>query len=135
MANKFDGDVRPLSNDPRYMGVVFQGSIDDAIAQAKAAPDHGLPEQDRDPTVSRDRWNLLEHLNLTKNWRFKIVTQRVEEMDIMRDNLDFEVEAVRDAQPRYEDRNFIVPANSDRVISKYSLEYAIARGWVVPVQS
>ena len=45
MANKFDGDVRPLSNDRRYMGVVFTGLIDDAIQQAKNAPDHGLADQ------------------------------------------------------------------------------------------
>lgn len=93
MANKFDGDVRPLSNDPRYMGAPFSGSIKSAIKQAKAAPDHGMPEQPGKPAhISRSRWNLLEHLNLTA---------------------------------RYEDRNYVVPAGSDRVISKYSLDYAM----------
>lgn len=64
MASKFDGDVRPLSNDQRYMGVVFSGPIDEAIAQAKAAPDHGLSEQYVPVGMSRNRAVLLEHLNL-----------------------------------------------------------------------
>jgi hypothetical protein len=63
MANKFDGDVRPLSNNPAYMGVVFSGPIDDAIAQAKAAPDHGLADQYVPTGMSRNRAVLLEHLN------------------------------------------------------------------------
>ena len=66
MANKFDGDIRPLSNDQRYMGVVFTGSMKNAIKQAKAAPDHGLAP--RNPAaahgISRNRAALLEHLNL-----------------------------------------------------------------------
>jgi hypothetical protein len=64
MANKFDGDVRPLSNDRRYMGVVFSGTMDEAIAQAKASPEHGLSEQYVPAGISRDRAALLEHLNL-----------------------------------------------------------------------
>jgi hypothetical protein len=66
MANKFDGDVRPLSNDQRYMGVVFSGSMKSAIRQAKAAPDHGLSEQFVPDGISRNRAALLEHLNLLK---------------------------------------------------------------------
>jgi hypothetical protein len=66
MASKFDGDVRPLSNDQRYMGVVFSGSMKNAIRQAKAAPDHGLSEQHVPKGMSRDRAALLEHLNLLK---------------------------------------------------------------------
>src|SRR5271166_1789300 len=64
MASKFDGDVRPLSNDQRYMGVVFTGSMKNAIKQAKAAPDHGLAEQYVPAGMSRNRAALLEHLNL-----------------------------------------------------------------------
>ena len=64
MANKFDGDVRPLSNDARYMGVIFSGPMDEAIRQAKDAPDHGLSEQFVPAGMSRDRAVLLEHLNL-----------------------------------------------------------------------
>lgn len=64
MANKFDGDVRPLSNDPRYMGVVFEGLMADAIQQAHDAPDHGLSEQRVPKGVSRNRAALLEHLNI-----------------------------------------------------------------------
>lgn len=69
MANKFDGDVRPLSNDPLYMGVVFSGSLKNALKVAKAAPDYGTPNQDGKPaSISRDRWNLLEHLNLSRRY-------------------------------------------------------------------
>lgn len=70
MANKFDGDVRPLSNDPRYMGVAFSGKMANAIKQAKAAPDHGLPDLSSPAFrswragLSRDRIALLQHLNL-----------------------------------------------------------------------
>lgn len=71
MANKFDGDVRPLSNDPRYMGVVFSGSMKNAIKQAKAAPDHGRPKISLAATgyafthkIKRNRLALLQHLNL-----------------------------------------------------------------------
>ena len=64
MANKFDGDVRPLSNDQRYMGVVFTGKMANAIRQAKAAPDHGLAPQFVPAGMTRNRAALLEHLNL-----------------------------------------------------------------------
>lgn len=64
MANKFDGDIRPLSNNSAYMGVVFSGLMDDAIAQAQAAPDHGLAEQYVPFGISRNRAVLLQHLNL-----------------------------------------------------------------------
>lgn len=64
MASKFDGDVRPLSNDPRYMGVVFTGKMASAIRQAKAAPDHGLAPQFVPAGMTRNRAALLEHLNL-----------------------------------------------------------------------
>jgi hypothetical protein len=64
MASKFDGDVRPLSHDQRYMGVVFTGSMKNAIRQAKAAPDHGLAEQYVPEGMTRNRAVLLEHLNL-----------------------------------------------------------------------
>lgn len=62
--SKFHGDVRPLSNDPRYMGVVFSGSMKSAIRQAKAAPDHGLSAQYVPAGMTRNRAALLEHLNL-----------------------------------------------------------------------
>lgn len=69
MANKFDGDVRPLSNDPLYMGVVFSGSMKNAIKQAKDQADYGRPIQPGRPaSISRDRWNLLEHLNLSRHY-------------------------------------------------------------------
>lgn len=61
---KFHGDVRPLSNDQRYMGVVFTGKMASAIRQAKAAPDHGLAEQFVPAGMTRNRAALLQHLNL-----------------------------------------------------------------------
>jgi hypothetical protein len=63
---KFLGDVRPLSADPRYMGVVFSGTLDDALAQAKAKAerDHGNGPLPRPRGMSRDRALLLMHLNL-----------------------------------------------------------------------
>lgn len=64
MASKFDGDVRPLSNNQAYMGVVFEGLMEDAIAQARAAPDHGLADQFVPAGMRRDRAVLLQHLNL-----------------------------------------------------------------------
>jgi hypothetical protein len=64
MANKFDGGVRPLSNDLRYMGVVFTGSMKSAIKQAKDSPDHGLADQFVPAGMTRDRAVLLQHLNL-----------------------------------------------------------------------
>lgn len=65
MANKFDGDIRPLSNDPEYMGVVFTGSIEDALSQARGARESGMPFVDNERHgISRDRANLLDHLNL-----------------------------------------------------------------------
>lgn len=61
---KFQGDIRPLSYDPRYQGVVFSGSMKNAIKQAKAAPDYGLPDQHVPNGMTRNRAVLLQHLNL-----------------------------------------------------------------------
>jgi len=59
-------DVRASSTDARYAGVVFSGSIANAIKQAKNAPDYGLPDADlRAPAgMSRDRAALLSFLRL-----------------------------------------------------------------------
>lgn len=59
-------DVRASSTDARYAGVVFEGTLDDAIAQAKASPDYGVPEADlRAPAgMGRDRAALLGFLRL-----------------------------------------------------------------------
>jgi hypothetical protein len=67
---KFHGDVRPLSHNPVYMGVVFSGPIDEAIQQAKDAPNHGISvlswhaADARERGMSRNRIALLQHLNL-----------------------------------------------------------------------
>lgn len=66
-------DVRPTSADSRYSGVVFSGPMKQAIAQAKAAPDHALPHQTlkfcpgyprTTFSMGRDRYNLLNFLGL-----------------------------------------------------------------------
>jgi len=62
--SKYVNDVRALSSNEKYMGVVFTGSMKNAIKQAKAAPDHGLSEQYVPAGMSRNRAVLLEHLNL-----------------------------------------------------------------------
>lgn len=123
MANKFDGDVRPLSNDPRYMGVVFQGSIEDALQQAHDAPDHGVAEQVIHPqSISRSRWNLLEHLNLGGNYSPAAVVarQRALMIEMAQDRLDFEDGELLDklAAPM---------ARPWDAFSRFSLEYAAAR--------
>jgi hypothetical protein len=71
MSKLFHGDVRPLSHDDHYMGVVFEGDMDDAIQQAKQSPDHGTYPLDGEAAkefwhngMSRDRIALLQHLNL-----------------------------------------------------------------------
>lgn len=77
MASKFDGDVRPLSNDPLYMGVVFSGSMKNALKQAQAAPEYGMPAQiGRPGHISRERWNLLEHLNLSLHFAQRMPPKR-----------------------------------------------------------
>lgn len=78
MSNKFDGDVRPLSNDPRYMGAPFSGPLDDALLEASMAPEFGLPEQPGRPAhISRDRWNLLEHLGLSRFYTAQLIAARL----------------------------------------------------------
>ena len=64
--SKYVNDVRSSSSDSRHMGVVFQGTMDEAIAQAKAAKDFPLPKLPfgAPKGVSRDRVALLGFLNL-----------------------------------------------------------------------
>jgi hypothetical protein len=68
MSQTFHGDVRPLSHDARYMGTVFGGvdTIDEAIAQAAAAPELGLAPQAGADRYGRGRAALLQHLNLLR---------------------------------------------------------------------
>ena len=62
-------DIRPLSQAARYAGVVFGGvdTIDEAIEQAKNAPDHGLAPQFVPRGTSRNRAAVLQHLNLLRD--------------------------------------------------------------------
>ena len=59
-------DVRASSSDARYAGLSFSGLMDEAIMQAKEAPDYGLPDADlRAPrSIGRDRAALLGFLRL-----------------------------------------------------------------------
>jgi hypothetical protein len=123
--SKFDGDVRPLSNNPAYMGVVFEGTIDEAIAQAKAAPDHGVAEQYVPEGMSRDRAALLQHLNLLEHFDASSVAMRrvallVEESDdrVRAMALEAKLDAPVDSTE---------PAAGT---SRYSVEYAQQRGWI-----
>lgn len=152
MANKFDGDVRPLSNDPLYMGVVFSGSLKRALTVAHAAPDYGMVHQPGRPArISRDRWNLLEHLNLSRHY-----TQAQVEisdfavlLDMANDQARYEMRAWQDAkeaellalQSEWEQGDKSMTwtefKNADRKPPKrapapskpsvFSLEYAVAR--------
>jgi hypothetical protein len=60
------GDVRPTSADQRYMGKPFQGTIAQAIKQAKAAPEHPLPNVTEAAAagVSLGRYELLSFLGV-----------------------------------------------------------------------
>lgn len=62
--SKFLGDVRTLSADPLYMGVVFSGTLANVLRQARKAPDYGLPLANTPAGISRSRFVLLKHLNL-----------------------------------------------------------------------
>lgn len=122
MANKFDGDVRPLSNDPRYMHTVFSGTIDEALEQARAAPDHGLTEQFMPYGVtSRSRAALLQHLNLI-DWSREIIDEVIrEEAALLALQSEWEQS---DKSMTWADFQRKPPA---RAPSPYSLEYAISR--------
>ena len=93
------GDVRATSANTAYMGVMFQGSIDDAIAQAEAAPDHGVPELN-------GRAELLSFL------RVKLAPSPSLDVDPL--------DVVEYGQPTS-------PAQPWDKFSKFSLEYAMAR--------
>ncbi len=118
MSNKFDGDVRPLSNDQRYMGVVFEGflgggeHVDNALVQARAAKDYGLAAQPgRAPRISRDRWNLLEHLGLTRHYAEEALLDR----------------AYVDTHEDWSVEYGIARIEPKRAPSPYSLEHAMQR--------
>lgn len=100
------GDVRSTSANTAYMGVVFQGSIEDALAQAKATPDHGVPELN-------GRAELLAFL-------------RVDE-PTLRNPID---DALDEIETRLDQYMLIPPSAPPKPwdgLSPFSLEYAIAR--------
>lgn len=73
--SKYVNDVRSTSSDARYMDGGFTGPMEDALEQAKAAPDHGLaPLPAHAPRgVSRDRVALLQFLGLLPKPQVKFV--------------------------------------------------------------
>lgn len=105
------GDVRSTSANPAYMGVVFQGTVDEAIAQAKAAPDHGVPELN-------GRAELLAFLRV------------VNTLDPFRDPRPFIAQMFEDLETEVA-RDSLVPATKPAQpwdkFSPFSLEYATAR--------
>jgi hypothetical protein len=75
MAKFHVNDVRASSADVHYQGVAFSGSLKQAAKQAKKAPDYGVPQLPKAyyamskvsrGKIGRDRFNLLQFLNLTK---------------------------------------------------------------------
>ncbi len=61
------GDVRSSSTDARYAGVVFTGTMSEALAQARAMPEYPLPNVQaakRAGVVSLARYELLHFLRL-----------------------------------------------------------------------
>jgi hypothetical protein len=81
---KLVNDIRSTSFDPRYAGVVFSGPMDDAIAQAKAQPDHNAPSAAREElesflrirrtSIRRTTFRQLCDLVLTEQDRDSLVT-------------------------------------------------------------
>lgn len=115
------GDVRGTSADLDYLDTEgFVGTIDDAIAQARARPDFGLkaPGNERDELL---RFLRVEPKPVAAyaDWLVKLM-QRMEaehERDTLSDWIDMRPE----------------PVDPHAHLGKYSLAYAIARGWIVPV--
>ncbi len=60
------GDVRSSSYDARYAGVVFTGTMPEALAQARAMPEYPLPnvQAAKRAGVSLSRYELLHFLRL-----------------------------------------------------------------------
>jgi hypothetical protein len=122
--SKAQTDIRTTSYDvwaARPHG--YQGDLDSVLAQVRSEPD----TQHQDP---RGRTELRMFLGVAAKHE-SVSNGPSVEMDAS-PRYGFEPSP---RLPRYEDRNFIVPAGSDKVISKYSLEYALQQGWVTRVQS
>jgi hypothetical protein len=74
LMDKHVNDVRASSSDSRYSNAGFVGLMDEAIQQAKLAPEFPLPEQPvkfkssykTTKGMSRDRYNLLSFLGLLR---------------------------------------------------------------------
>lgn len=106
------GDVRATSANPAYMGVVFQGTIEDALEQARAQPDHGIPKLN-------GRAELLAFLRVEVN-PFDQARASKPGWVIRAEQRDTERE-----------RDSLVPPSAPSQpwdgLSPFSLEYAIAR--------
>jgi hypothetical protein len=63
---KAQGDIRSSSIDRNYIGVVFTGPMDNAIAQARAMPEHPIPNKAaaKRAGVSLARYELLSYMRL-----------------------------------------------------------------------
>lgn len=71
-------DIRPTSSDDRYAGVVFSnkntGKIDEAIRQAKDAPDFG-------PVIMKGRAELERFLNVSDRARASLYPEQAQSVD------------------------------------------------------
>jgi hypothetical protein len=113
-----NGDVRGTSADLRYLDTEgFVGTLDEALAQAKARPDHGN-------NPGNERRELLKFLRVPFAHR-SAYAARMDDIETAMDHdaLNAWIEA-RSA-----------PVDPYAHLGIYSTAYAVARGWIVPRKS
>jgi hypothetical protein len=121
--SKVQTDIRTTSYDAATANAHgYQGTIEDALAQVRS-----------EVAVAPRRNGRQELLGFLR------VDRSVTELSGLQSHLQVGAYRLPPSTeddsvvygPAYEDRNYIVPREDGPVISKYSLEYAIQRGWVV----
>ena len=120
-----NGDVRGTSANASYMGVMFEGLMDDAIAQAKAAPDHGVPKLN-------GRAELLAFLRVKLDVPHYVGTifsnvQQVGDRILTEEERDGLNELI---EQRQVDAQVDSMVDKHAHLGKWSLAYGIAKGWV-----
>jgi hypothetical protein len=112
-----NGDVRASSANAAYAGVQFEGELDDAIAQAKTQPDHGVP-------ALNGRAELLSFLRVKPEPKPHPLT-----VPYQRAACEVETASLIPA-PEPAVSADLFPRSHPEALSPYSLAYAIQRGWV-----